>query len=95
MLTMEALIALIGRPIQSPDVRAFLDTLPLQATIEEDELEEGVEPIHWLSNQDDGYLIRHSLMAASRWYSFTWCRRRGTARSPVSWSRGYLPGMDA
>jgi hypothetical protein len=58
MITMDELVAVIGQSIDAPPPRALLDTLERHTRVEEDILNEGIEPIQWLSFPEDGFLIR-------------------------------------
>jgi hypothetical protein len=59
MVSMDVFVELVGKSIDAPPVRARLESLALQAAVQKDNVDEGVEAIHTLSNQDDGFLIRH------------------------------------
>jgi hypothetical protein len=60
MIAMDELVSLIGQSIHGRAARLVLGALDHTEEIEEDELEEGTEPIHWLSYSENGFLIRHN-----------------------------------
>jgi hypothetical protein len=59
MLSMDALVALVGKSVDSPILQEARASGQLVATTDRYETDGGMISFHWLSNKAHGYVIQH------------------------------------